>query len=553
MNRRLRSSLVHSTSSVPGPLLRKSSEWPAPVSGCSLNFDESQLVRGILQAQTRVYDVCVETPLQYAPRLSKMLNNRVYLKREDQQPVFSFKLRGAYNKIASLSKDQLSKGIITCSAGNHAQGVAFSSSTLNLDNVIIMPKGTPSIKVDAVRSFGGNAVLFGDNFDQAQAEAMRLTKEEGRTLIHPFDDFEVICGQATVGVEISKQMSRGEDIHAVFCCVGGGGLLAGVASYLKRVMPSVMMYGVEACDSAAMTRSLEAGAPVTLDNVGLFADGAAVRTPGRQTFDLIQTHADGMITVSTDEICQSIKSGFNDSRTVMEPAGALGLAGLVRYVRQTGITGKTLVAVTSGANMDFDRLRFVSERADSSESLVAAKIPERPGAFWELYMAIFPRNVTEFSYRMSSPNDSHAHVLLGFQPTHHEDVQEVVDSVQAKPGFKLDMVNDDELCKTHLRNMVGGRAPLVEKERVFRFEFPERPGALKLFLQGLLSAHKGQPFNISLFHYRSHGSDVGRVFAGFVVNQDDEFEKFLKELCSPEQGFFCYEETNNPLYQDYLL
>lgn len=546
--------LSHQGPSVPGPLVTTVDKWPKVQS----DVNERELLQGILQAQMRVYDVCVETPLQFAPKLSKALNNRVYLKREDQQPVFSFKIRGAYNKMASLTQEQLAKGIITCSAGNHAQGVAFSARQLKVDNVIIMPKGTPAIKVDAVRSYGGNVVLHGDNYDQAQAEAIRRMEKEGRTLIHPFDDFEVICGQATVGVEMSKQLPRTENLHAVFCCVGGGGLLAGVSSYLKRVLPEAKMIGVEACDAAAMTRSMEQGKIVSLDTVGLFADGAAVRTPGKNTFKYVRAHTDAMVTVTTDEICQAIKAGFNDTRTVMEPAGALAVAGLVRYVNHTGITGKTLIAVTSGANMDFDRLRFVSERADSSETLAAAVIPERPGSFWELYMTIFPRNITEFSYRMVGPHAKAAHVLVGFQPKHDEDLNDVRNAVRSKVGFQFENITGDELSKTHLRHMVGGRAPGVKHERVFRFEFPERPGALKQFLEGLFSTTndaKRPTFNITLFHYRAHGADVGRVFTGFVVDEkeNEAFENYLKDLCSNGNGFSCFEETNNQFYREFLL
>jgi len=537
--------------STPGPLVTLSSTWPAYTPAKPV--DEGTLLQGILKAQTRVYHVCKETQLQFAPRLSLQLGNRVYLKREDQQPVFSFKLRGAYNKIASLTPEQMSKGIVTASAGNHAQGVAYSATRLGISNIICMPKGTALIKVDAVRSYGGTVVLHGDNYDQAQAEATRLAKAEGRTMIHPFDQFEVVCGQATAGVEISKQLPLGEKLDGVFCCVGGGGLLAGVASYIKRVSPDTKMFGVEACDAAAMTRSCEQGKIVTLKQVGLFAEGAAVRTPGALTFDLCRAHSDGMITVSTDEICQAIKMGFNDTRTVFEPAGALGIAGLVRYVRDTGVKDKTLVALCSGANMDFDRLRFVSERADSSEALAAARIPERPGAFWELYMQIYPRNITEFNYRMVA-NQSSAHVFFGFQPKSETDLNDIVESVRSKEGFYLDTLSHDELSKTHLRHMAGGRAPGVKNERVFRFEFPERPGALKQFLQGLFARNEQRPFNITLFHYRAHGADVGRVFVGFQVEdaQKSAFEAFLDAIADSEMGFVAFEETANKFYKEFL-
>jgi threonine dehydratase len=540
----------------PGPVLTWAKDWP-PVLTPELGRprEEGYFLQGMLKAQSRIYDVCKETDLQFAPRLSALTGNRVYLKREDQQPVFSFKIRGAYNKIASLSPEKLERGIVTCSAGNHAQGVAYSASKLNINNVIVMPKGTPLIKIDAVRSFGGNVVLHGDNFDQAQTEAKRLAQEEGRAMIHPFDDMDVICGQSTIGIEISKQLPRNEILHAAFCCVGGGGLLSGVAAYLKRMLPQAKMIGVEACDAAGMTRSLEVGKIVSLTTVGLFADGAAVKTPGTHTFGVIRECADAMVTVTTDEICAAIKAGFNDTRVVFEPAGALAIAGLVRFVKTTGIKNKTLVAVTSGANMDFDRLRFVSERADSSEAIAAARIPERPGSFWELYMAIFPRNITEFSYRMIADFPT-AHVLVGFQPKSGEDLKDVETTVSSKPGFSLEALTHDELVKTHLRYMAGGRAPGIRGERVFRFEFPERPGALKQFLEGLFSRRDqdGRPFNVTLFHYRAHGADVGRVFTGFQIEpgKEREFETYLINLIESAIGFTCVEETDNKYYREFL-
>ena len=540
---------------VPGPLVTTRAEWPEATTTPDASVDAESVLLGILKAQTRVYDVCRETDLQFAPRLSTLLQNRVYLKREDQQPVFSFKLRGAHNKIASLSPEKLAKGIVTCSAGNHAQGVAYSSSRLGIDNVIVMPKGTPLIKVDAVRAFGGNVVLHGDNYDQAAAEATRLAAQDGRTMVHPFDDFDVICGQATIGIEISKQLPRAENLHAAFCCVGGGGLLAGVSSYLKRIYPQALMVGVEACDAAGMTRSIEAGHVVTLPQVGLFADGAAVRTVGKNTFAFVREHADAMVTVSTDEICQAVKAGFNDTRVVMEPAGALAIAGMVRYVKQTGVKNQTLVAVTSGANIDFARLMFLAERSDSSERLAVARIPEKPGSFWSLYMSIFPRNITEFSYRMR-PHADTAHVLVGFQPKSGEDVADVESMVRSKPGFELETLVEDEFAKTHLRHMIIGRSSGIKAERVFRFEFPERPGALKTFLEGMFAHSRagGAPFNITLFHYRAHGADVGRVFTGFQVSREleAEFESFLDDLVSANLGFTCVEETDNPLYKEFL-
>mmetsp|Transcript_20281 Transcript_20281/g.24597 ORF Transcript_20281/g.24597 Transcript_20281/m.24597 type:complete len:540 (+) Transcript_20281:143-1762(+) len=414
-----------------------------------------EYLRGILDAQSNIYDVCKETDLTYASGLSEMLGNHVYLKREDQQPVFSFKIRGAFNKISSLSEERMEKGIVTCSAGNHAQGVALSASKLGIDNIIIMPKATPAIKVDAVRKFGGNVKLHGMNYDEAQAEAIRLAEEEGRTLIHPFDDSAVICGQGTIGIEILKQMPSKTKIHAIFCCVGGGGLLAGVSTYIKLVQPDIKMIGVEASDAAAMTLSIEKNERITLDEVGLFADGAAVRTPGENTYSLIRELNDGMINVSTDNICAAIKLGFNDTRCIFEPAGALAIAGLVKYVEETGVKGKTLVAVASGANMDFDRLRFVSERADQRESLLSVRVPEEPGSFWKLYESIYPRNVTEFSYRYSTKNSKAAHIILSFQASSPADRKEVIDAL-VKKGFGVQDLHDDELAKTHIRHLAAG-------------------------------------------------------------------------------------------------
>eukprot|EP00510_Aplanochytrium_minuta_P000911 CAMPEP_0184011128 /NCGR_PEP_ID=MMETSP0954-20121128/3643_1 /TAXON_ID=627963 /ORGANISM="Aplanochytrium sp, Strain PBS07" /LENGTH=589 /DNA_ID=CAMNT_0026290887 /DNA_START=68 /DNA_END=1837 /DNA_ORIENTATION=- len=508
-----------------------------------------EYLRGILDAQSRIYDVCKETELTYAPALSEMLGNDVYLKREDQQPVFSFKIRGAFNKIASLPEEKLGKGIVACSAGNHAQGVALSASILGIDNVIIMPQATPSIKVNAVRKFGGNVKLHGMNYDEAQAEALRLAKEEGRTLIHPFDDPAVICGQGTIGIEILKQMPSNKKIDSIFCCVGGGGLLAGISTFIKLVQPEIKMIGVEANDAAAMTLSIDRNEKTTLDEVGIFADGAAVRTPGENTFSLIRELNDGMITVNTDQICAAIKLGFNDTRSIFEPAGALAIAGLVKYVEETGVKGKTLVAISSGANMDFDRLRFVSERADKRESLLSVRIPEEPGSFWNLYNSIYPRNVTEFSYRCSAANAKDAHIIMSFQAADADDRNAVINGLSDK-GFAVEDLHDNELAKTHIRYLAAGRE-VVENERIFRFEFPERPGALHLFLNKLTSGdrHDQGNFNVSLFHYRNHGADIGRVLVGIQVapHESEQFERFLKEL-----EFVYKEETDNPAYRDFL-
>ncbi|GBG25153.1 Threonine dehydratase, mitochondrial [Hondaea fermentalgiana] len=512
-----------------------------------------EYLRGILAAQSVVYDVSKETDLQYASTLSRILGNDVFLKREDQQPVHSFKLRGAYNKIISLPRERLEKGIVACSAGNHAQGVALSAQNLGIDAVICMPKATPRIKVDAVRKYGGNVLLVGNNYDEAQAEAMRLAAE-GRTLIHPFDDPMVICGQGTIGMEIVKQLpnENQQNLEAIFCCVGGGGLLAGVSTYIKKVLPHVHMIGVEAEDAAGMTASLAAGKVTTLSQVGLFADGASVRTVGSNTFALVKELCNGMVTVTTDEICAAIKAGFNDTRTVFEPAGALSIAGLVRYVATTGVQGKTLVAVASGANMDFDRLRYVSERADSSENLVAIEIPEKRGSFWDLYNMVYPRNVTEFSYRYDPSNEGSANVILNFQAASVEDREKVMGELMAVEDYKVHDLQENDLAKTHVRYMAGGRALRPGEERLFRFEFPERPGALREFLEKVHSS-SGRRFNISLFHYRNHGADVGRVLVGLQADDSGEeahvaINDFLQEL-----GFYFVEETANEAYHKFLL
>eukprot|EP01043_Picozoa_sp_COSAG02_P059505 COSAG02_NODE_7600_length_2940_cov_9.106301_2_plen_524_part_00 len=445
----------------------------------------------------RVYDVSDETPLQEAGVLSSKYRNTIYFKREDLQPVFSFKIRGAYNKIASLTPEQLSKGIVACSAGNHAQGVALSATKIGVDNIIVMPTDTPSIKVDSCRKWGGNVLLHGANYDEAQSEAMRLVEVEGRTLIHPFDDPLVIAGQGTIGMEILRQMS-GKELDAIFCCVGGGGLLAGVLAYVKQVRPEIKIYGVEAEDAAGMTESVKAGKLIELDHVGLFADGAAVRKVGTETFRVVNELVDGMITVTNDEICAAIKDGFNDTRSVLEPAGALAIAGLKKFMATTGETDNTYVAIASGANMDFDRLRFVSERADSSETLLSVRLPERPGSFRLLYEAIYPRNVTELAYRItasaareglpwangnsdgrfSSGDDSgitpkDAHVYISYQCKNEED-KHAVSTKLASFGFDSTDLTSNEMAKAHARYLAGGRAPGVEGERLYRFEFPVR-------------------------------------------------------------------------------
>lgn len=515
----------------------------------------------------RVYDACIETELQHAKNLSSHLKNTILLKREDTQPVFSFKIRGAYNKMAHLSEADLSRGVVCCSAGNHAQGVAMSARMLKCRAVIVMPIATPSIKVNSVRVHGGPTVevrLFGNNYDEAAEEAYRLMNEEDMVFVHPFDDPYVIAGQGTIGVEILKScVSR--PLDAIFVCCGGGGMLAGIAAYVKRVRPHVKVIGVEAADAAGMTTSIKHGKIVTLDQVGLFADGAAVRTIGKETFRICNLLVDEMITVTTDEICNAIKLSYNDARVVLEPAGALAVAGMKKFIIQNEIMNQTLVAITSGANMDFDRLRFVSERADGSEKTLAVTIPEQPGTFRALYKMIWPRNVTEFSYRYSDGNydrsksndtkDTHhvnkAHIFISFQPV--VNVENDFEGVMAnlkEYGFDCYDITTNELAKVHVRHLAGGRARGAVNERLFRFEFPESPGALQRFLMSL-----DMDWNVSLFHYRNHGDDFGRVLVGIQVppstsgsiDENKQLQSFLSSL-----GYRYVEETDNPVYHTFL-
>ena len=435
---------------------------------------------------SKVYDVCSETPLSFAPNCSGQIGNNVYLKREDLQEVFSFKIRGAYNKMINLSAEQRETGVVACSAGNHAQGVAMSCKFLKTRGVIVMPVATPKIKVESVKRLGGQhvtVVLKGDNYDDAYYEALSYVNEKGYALIHPFDDPHVIAGQGTIAMELVRQAANFDSLDAVFVCCGGGGMLSGIAAYIKAVKPEVKVIGVEAEDANGMTESLKMGKVTSLKNVGLFADGAAVRKIGDETFRVCNELVDGMVNVNTDEICNAIKISYNDARVVLEPAGALGVAGLIKYVKENGVSGKNLVAITSGANMDFDRLRFVSERSDYSERMISVRIPEREGSFRSLYNLIAPRNVTEFSYRYRS--DSHATVIMSFQPLPSppgdpSDFAVVMDRLRVE-GYEANDLSDNDLAKDHAKHMVGGRAENID-ERLFRFEFPESPGALKNFL-----------------------------------------------------------------------
>jgi threonine dehydratase len=490
----------------------------------------------------RVYDVAVETPLEEAYNLSRRVHNRILLKREDMQPVFSFKIRGAYNKMAHLTARQRERGVICASAGNHAQGVALSASKLGCRAVIVMPTTTPQIKIDAVARRGGEVVLAGDSYDEASAHAHMLEKRDKLTYVHPFDDPDVIAGQGTIGMEILRQ--HPDPIHAVFCCVGGGGLIAGIAAYIKRLRPEIKVIGVEAADADAMNRSLNAGKRVKLDQVGLFADGAAVKLVGEETFRLCQEYVDEMILVDTDEICAAIKDVFEDTRSILEPAGALAIAGAKEYAKRHKLKDKTLVAVASGANMNFDRLRHVAERAElgeQREAVLAVTIPETPGSFKKFCGLLGSRNITEFNYRYSDANE--AHVFAGVQVAHRAEAARIVENLRKHGLATLDLT-DDEMAKLHIRHLVGGRAPQVRDELIYRFEFPERPGALMRFLESMSAG-----WNISLFHYRNHGADYGRVLVGMQVPRGEkrEFQKFLDKL-----GYVYWDETENPAYKLFL-
>lgn len=491
------------------------------------------LIRDILTS--RVYDVARETPLDLAPRLSERLGATVFLKREDLQLTFSFKLRGAYNRIAHLTEAERSAGIITASAGNHAQGVAFSARHLGLRAVIVMPVTTPAIKVKAVRDLGAEVVLSGDTYSDAASHCVTLARGSGMTVIHPFDDLAVIAGQGTVGMEIVRQAP--DTLDAVFVPVGGGGLIAGVAAYVKACLPSVRIIGVEPYEADAMYRSLASGSRVQLDQVGIFADGVAVRQVGQHTFTLCQDAVDEVVRVTNDEICAAIKDVFDDTRSIMEPSGALSVAGIKAWIANAPVAPRSVVAILSGANMNFDRLRFVAERAELGEAremLLGVVIPEQAGAFRQFCSALGRRVITEFHYRLSGRAE--AHIFVGLTVSSREENDAVTEGLRAR-GYQTFDLTQDEVAKLHVRHMVGGRAPGVQHERLCRFQFPERPGALMQFLDAL-----GGRWNISLFHYRNHGSDFGRVLAGFEVADADmpTFMQFLTGL-----GYeYAFEEGN---------
>ena len=490
----------------------------------------------------RVYDVAQESPLEYAPNLSARLNNKLFLKREDLQSVFSFKLRGAYNKMAQLSPDILKQGVIAASAGNHAQGVALAAKKLGTKAIIVMPVTTPTMKVDAVANGGGQVVLHGDTYDDACAHARQLAAEKNLTFIHPFDDPDVIAGQGTIGMEILRQYQK--PIDAIFIAIGGGGLISGVAAYIKRLRPEIKIIGVEPVDSDAMSQSLQKGERVTLSQVGLFADGVAVKHVGEETFRLCQKYVDEIILVSTDDTCAAIKDVFEDTRSILEPAGALAIAGAKAYVEREQVTGQTLIAVACGANMNFDRLRFVAERAEFGErreAIFAVTIPEERGSFGKFCSCIGKHNLSEFNYRIA--DEKQAHIFVGIQIQNRVDAENIAATFEQN-GFETIDLTDDELAKMHLRHMVGGRSPLAENELFYRFEFPERPGALINFLNCM-----SPNWNISLFHYRNNGADYGRIAIGVQVPPDEmsEWQAFLDTL-----GYPYWDESSNPAYKLFL-
>ena len=501
----------------------------------------------------RVYDVAVETPLESAKVLSRRLHNRVLLKREDQQPVFSFKLRGAYNKMAHLSAEQLAAGVICASAGNHAQGVALGASKLGTRAVIVMPTTTPQVKIDAVKALGGEVVLSGESYSDAYKQALLLQKKERLTFVHPFDDPDVIAGQGTIAMEMLRQLQGlgkhgASDLDAVFVAIGGGGLIAGVASYIKAIRPDILVIGVQMNDSKAMMDSIDAEERVLLDDVGLFSDGTAVKQVGEETFRLTQELVDDYIEVDTDAVCAAIKDVFVDTRSIVEPAGAMAVAAIKQYVAKHKCKGKSFAAILCGANMNFDRLRFVAERAEvgeEREALFAVTIPEERGSFRRFCELIGnlpggPRNVTEFNYRIS--DSAQAHVFVGLTTTKGESAK--IANNFNKHGFEALDLTHDELAKEHIRHMVGGHSALAQNERLLRFVFPERPGALLKFLSLMRPG-----WNISLFHYRNQGADYGRILVGLQVPKADDkaFAKFLATL-----GYAYVDETHNPVFKLFL-
>jgi threonine dehydratase len=490
----------------------------------------------------RVYDVAIETNLEVAPNLSARIGNTVLLKREDMQPVFSFKLRGAYNKMVQLTAEQLKRGVIAASAGNHAQGVALSAQKLGCKATIVMPSTTPQIKIDAVKNRGAKVVLFGDSYSDAYAHALELEQENKMTFVHPYDDPDVIAGQGTIGMEILRQ--HPQPIHAIFVAIGGGGLISGVAAYVKSLRPDIKIIGVQPVDSDAMSRSVKAKRRITLDHVGLFADGVAVKQVGTETLRLCRKLVDEIILVSTDETCAALKDVFEDTRSILEPAGALAIAGAKLYAARENLKGETLVAIACGANMNFDRLRFVAERAEigeKREAILAVTIPETAGSFRKFCALLGKRNITEFNYRYADPKA--AQVFVGIQVRDQSETADLVGKLQQNKLPTLDL-SENEMAKLHVRHLVGGHAPTAKDEIMFRFEFPERPGALMNFLNSM-----NHSWNISLFHYRNHGADYGRVLVGMQVPHHDK--KALREFLDT-LGYRYWDESDNPAYRLFL-
>ncbi|HVR94855.1 MAG TPA: threonine ammonia-lyase, biosynthetic [Casimicrobiaceae bacterium] len=490
----------------------------------------------------KVYDVAIESPLDLMPTLSRRIGNRVLLKREDQQPVFSFKLRGAYNKMAQLSVAERARGVITASAGNHAQGVALAAQRLSCKATIVMPITTPKIKIQAVETRGAKVVLHGDSFSDAYAHALKLQKARRATFVHPYDDPDVIAGQGTIAVEILRQLQA--PIDAIFVAIGGGGLISGIASYVKRVRPEIKVIGVQPVDSDAMARSIAAGRRIKLEHVGLFADGVAVREVGKETFRICRELVDDIVLVDTDAICAALKDVFEDTRSILEPAGALSVAGLKLWCDRHRFRNRTLVAIACGANMNFDRLRFVAEQAElgeEREAILAVTIPERPGSFREFCALLGKRNVTEFNYRYA--DSKIAHLFVGIEVSDRHETAELLRAMHKRRIEAYDL-SSNEMAKVHVRHLVGGHAPAAENEILYRFEFPERPGALMKFLNSM-----SRGWNISLFHYRNHGADYGRVLVGMQVPPSDKaaFREFLDRL-----GYPSVEETSNPAYRMFL-
>lgn len=498
-------------------------------------------IKKILDA--RVYDVAVESPLTFASSLSERFNNKIWLKREDLQPVFSFKIRGAYNKLRQLSDEEKAIGVIAASAGNHAQGVALAAKHLNIEASIVMPQTTPEIKVNSVRARGAHVILHGDTFDEAAAHAKQLVEEKGLLYIPPYDDEDVIAGQGTVALELLMQHTQ--SAHAVFVPVGGGGLIGGMAAYIKYVRPDIKVIGVEPEDAACLQAAMAADERVILDEVGIFADGVAVKQIGKLPFDIARECVDEVVTVTTDEICAAVKDVFDDTRAISEPAGAIGVAGLKKYAELNGIENEHLLTVISGANVNFDRLRYISERTEigeKREAIFAVTLPEEPGSYKRFITALHTRNITEFNYRYADGYD--AQVFVGVQISAGGDERKQIVSELEQEGYRAVDMTDNEVAKLHIRHMVGGRSAGVGSERVYRFEFPERPGALMKFLNSL-----GGRWNISMFHYRNHGAAYSRVFMGVQMDAQDKeaFEEMLDDV-----GFRYQEETENPAYQMFL-